>query len=68
MILGLGVIGFALRPQKGRVKLSVVNESGKEAVVAVLGPNDFLGEGCLTGQPIRIGDGNRDCAKYFARD
>ena len=40
--------------QKGRVKLSVVNESGKEAVVAVLGPNDFLGEGCLTGQPIRI--------------
>ncbi len=40
--------------QKGRVKLSVVNESGKEAVVAVLGPNDFLGEGCLTGQPIRV--------------
>ena len=40
--------------QKGRVKLSVVNESGKEAVVAVLGPDDFLGEGCLTGQPIRI--------------
>ena len=41
--------------QKGRVKLSVVNESGKEAVVAVLGLGDFLGEGCLTGQPIRIG-------------
>jgi CRP/FNR family cyclic AMP-dependent transcriptional regulator len=40
--------------QKGRVKLSVVNETGKEAVVAVLGPNDFLGEGCLTGQPIRM--------------
>ena len=40
--------------QKGRVRLSVVNESGKEAVVAVLGPDDFLGEGCLTGQPIRI--------------
>ena len=40
--------------QKGRVKLSVVNATGKEAVVAVLGPNDFLGEGCLTGQPIRI--------------
>jgi CRP/FNR family transcriptional regulator, cyclic AMP receptor protein len=41
--------------QKGRVKLSVVNRMGREAVVAVLGPGDFLGEGCLTGQPIRIG-------------
>jgi CRP/FNR family transcriptional regulator, cyclic AMP receptor protein len=40
--------------QKGRVKLSVVNATGKEAVVAVLGPNDFLGEGCLSGQPIRM--------------
>jgi CRP-like cAMP-binding protein len=38
--------------QKGNVKLSVVNESGKEAVVAILGPGDFLGEGCLTGRPI----------------
>ncbi len=41
--------------QKGRVKLSVVNATGKEAVVAVLGPGDFLGEGCLKGQSIRIG-------------
>ena len=41
--------------QKGGVRLSVVNESGKEAVVAVLGPGDFLGEGCLAGQSIRIG-------------
>ena len=41
--------------QKGAVRLSVVNESGKEAVVAVLGPGDFFGEGCLAGQPIRIG-------------
>jgi CRP/FNR family cyclic AMP-dependent transcriptional regulator len=40
--------------QKGSVKLSVVNAIGKEAVVAVLGPGDFFGEGCLTGQPIRI--------------
>jgi CRP-like cAMP-binding protein len=36
--------------QKGSVKLAVVNESGKEAVVAILGPGDFLGEGCLAGQ------------------
>ena len=41
--------------QKGRVKLSVVNPTGKEAVVAVLGQGDFLGEGCLSGQPTRIG-------------
>jgi CRP/FNR family cyclic AMP-dependent transcriptional regulator len=41
--------------QKGGVRLSVVNETGKEAVVAVLGAGDFFGEGCLAGQPIRIG-------------
>jgi CRP/FNR family transcriptional regulator, cyclic AMP receptor protein len=35
---------------EGSVKLSVVNEAGKEAVVAVLGPGDFFGEGCLAGQ------------------
>ena len=38
--------------QKGGVKLTVVNESGKEAVVAILGPGDFFGEGCLAGQSI----------------
>lgn len=41
--------------QKGGIKLSVVNGAGKEAVVAVLGPGDFFGEGCLAGQPVRIG-------------
>lgn len=41
--------------QKGGVRLSVVNERGKEAVVAVLGTGDFFGEGCLAGQPLRIG-------------
>jgi CRP/FNR family transcriptional regulator, cyclic AMP receptor protein len=41
--------------QKGGVRLSIVNETGKEAVVAVLGPGDFFGEGCLAGQPLRIG-------------
>jgi CRP/FNR family transcriptional regulator, cyclic AMP receptor protein len=41
--------------QKGGVRLSVVNEAGKEAVVAALGPGDFFGEGCLAGQPLRIG-------------
>jgi len=41
--------------QKGSVKLSVVNEVGKEAVVAILGPGDFLGEGGLAGQSVRMG-------------
>jgi CRP/FNR family transcriptional regulator, cyclic AMP receptor protein len=41
--------------QLGGIKLSVVNGSGKEAVVAVLGPGDFFGEGCLAGQALRIG-------------
>ena len=38
--------------QEGSVKLTVVNEAGKEAVVAILGPGDFVGEGCLAGQSI----------------
>jgi CRP-like cAMP-binding protein len=42
--------------QKGGVKLSVVNQSGKEAVIAVLGPGDFFGEGCLAAQTVRIGN------------
>jgi CRP/FNR family cyclic AMP-dependent transcriptional regulator len=41
--------------QGGGVKLTVVNEAGKEAVVAILGPGDFFGEGCLAGQSVRIG-------------
>ena len=41
--------------QKGGVKLSVVNELGKEAIVAILGPGDFFGEGCLAGQKISVG-------------
>src|SRR5258707_271176 len=40
--------------QKGGVKISVVSKTGKEAVVGMLGANDFIGEGGLAGQPIRI--------------
>jgi CRP-like cAMP-binding protein len=40
--------------QEGGVKLTVVSEIGKEAVVAILGPSDFFGEGCLSGQSIRM--------------
>ena len=41
--------------QKGAIKISVLSRTGKEAVVAMLGAGDFLGEGALTGQPIRLG-------------
>jgi len=40
--------------QKGKVKVTVVSEQGKEAVVAILGTDEFCGEGCLTGQKLRI--------------
>jgi CRP/FNR family cyclic AMP-dependent transcriptional regulator len=41
--------------QKGGVKLSVRSKTGREAVVAMLGPGDFFGEGCLAGQSVRMG-------------
>jgi CRP/FNR family cyclic AMP-dependent transcriptional regulator len=41
--------------QKGAIKLSVLSQIGREAVVAMLGPGDFFGEGSLAGQPVRIG-------------
>ncbi len=39
---------------KGKIKLTVLSEQGKEAVVAIHGPDQFFGEGCLTGQPRRL--------------
>jgi CRP/FNR family transcriptional regulator, cyclic AMP receptor protein len=40
--------------QKGKIKLTVVSNRGKEAVIAILGPSDFFGEGCLASQPLRV--------------
>jgi CRP-like cAMP-binding protein len=40
--------------QKGKVKLTVVSERGKEGVIAILAPGDFFGEGCLAGQPLHM--------------
>jgi CRP/FNR family transcriptional regulator, cyclic AMP receptor protein len=40
--------------EEGKVKVTVLSEQGKEAVVAVLGPGQFCGEGCLAGQPRRV--------------
>ena len=40
--------------QKGKIKIVVSSEHGKEAVVGVMGPGEFFGEGCLIGQPLRL--------------
>jgi CRP/FNR family transcriptional regulator, cyclic AMP receptor protein len=40
--------------QEGKVKVTVLSEQGKEAIVAILGTGDFCGEGCLAGQPRRM--------------
>ena len=53
--------------QDGSVKLTVVNESGKQAVVAILGPGDFLGEGCLAGQSVCMASATADCTHHRAR-
>jgi CRP/FNR family transcriptional regulator, cyclic AMP receptor protein len=42
--------------QAGGVKISTLSTSGKEAIITILGPGDFFGEGCLAGQPIRMGN------------
>jgi CRP-like cAMP-binding protein len=48
--------------QKGSVKLSVRAKTGREAIVAVLGPGEFFGEGCLAGQPVRMGNATAQVA------
>src|ERR1700735_3136676 len=40
--------------QKGKVRLTVVSQAGKEATIAILNPPDFFGEGCLVAQPLRM--------------
>jgi len=52
--------------QKGRVKLAVTSQQGKEAIVSVLGDNEFFGEGCLAGQLLRISTATAvsDCTLY----
>ena len=40
--------------RRGKVKLTVISPQGKEAIIAILGAGEFLGEGCLAGQPVRI--------------
>ena len=42
--------------QEGGVKITALSAAGKEAIIAILGPGDFFGEGCLAGQPVRMGN------------
>jgi CRP-like cAMP-binding protein len=52
--------------QRGKVKLTVTSQQGKEAIVSVLGDNEFFGEGCMAGQPLRISTAIAvtDCSLY----
>ncbi len=50
-----GPANSVLYIQQGGVKLSVLSRRGREAIVAMLAPGDFFGEGCLAGQPLRMG-------------
>jgi len=52
--------------RKGKVKLSVISHQGKEAIVATLSAGDFLGEGCLAGQPLRMSTATTvtDCSLF----
>jgi CRP-like cAMP-binding protein len=50
-----GACDAVMYVQTGSITLSVNSKAGREAVVAIIGPGDFFGEGCLAGQPIRMG-------------
>jgi CRP-like cAMP-binding protein len=50
--------------QEGKLKLSVISQRGKEAVIAILGPGHFFGEGCLNGHGLRVA--TTTCAKTLS--
>jgi CRP/FNR family cyclic AMP-dependent transcriptional regulator len=55
VIFSQGDVGDAVYyVQKGKIKLTVVSQRGKEAVVGLLGAGHFFGEGCLNGHPLRV--------------
>lgn len=62
-----GVANNVFYIQDGGVKLSVLSTTGKEAVVAILGAGDFFGEGCLAGQPVRMGSATAMAATSVLR-
>ena len=56
--------------KKGKIKVTVISAEGKEAVVALLGADEFLGEGCLIGQPKRLATASAmtDCTYECGED
>jgi CRP-like cAMP-binding protein len=68
VIFRQGDIGDAVFYIKsGRVQLSVVSDQGKEGIIALFGPGDFFGEGCLAGQPIRLASAITTSAATISR-
>jgi CRP-like cAMP-binding protein len=59
--------GHVLYIQKGSVKLSVLSKAGRQAVVAMLGAGEFFGEGCLAGQPFRMGSATATVSSTILR-
>jgi len=53
--------------QKGKVKIVVASKQGKEAVISILGPGEFFGEGCLIGQPLRLATARTMAASEIMR-
>jgi CRP/FNR family cyclic AMP-dependent transcriptional regulator len=53
-VFAQGVADAVFYIQKGKIKVTVVSDQGKEAVVGILEPGQFFGEGCLNGHPLRI--------------
>ena len=51
----------------GRIQLTVVSDQGKEGIIALFGPGDFFGEGCLAGQPVRLASAVATTASNIAR-
>jgi len=53
--------------ETGRIQLTVVSDQGKEAFIALFGPGDFFGEGCLAGQPVRLASAVATAASEIVR-
>jgi len=53
--------------QKGKIKITVESKQGKEAVIAIMGAGEFLGEGCLIGQPLRLASAKAMVASELMR-
>jgi CRP/FNR family cyclic AMP-dependent transcriptional regulator len=51
----------------GRIQLTVVSDQGKEGIIALFGPGDFFGEGCVAGQPIRLASAVATTASSISR-